>query len=85
MKFLCWVIQIAAAILVNLCMVAAPRRVIFLHTNDQHGHFYGKLENGRRAQNGYALENLVSHAEAIRSESGKDAEVIWWRPEHRHT
>lgn len=55
---------------------AAPRRVIFLHTNDQHGHFYGKLENGERPRDGYALENLITYVEAIRHEAGKDADIV---------
>jgi len=78
MIFLRYKFLLAATLFLNLSFAAAPtpRRVIFLHTNDQHGHFYGKLENGQRAKNGYALENLVAHAEAIRSEAGKDAEVI---------
>lgn len=57
-------------------LAAAPRRVIFLHTNDQHGHFYGKLENGERPRDGYALENLITYVEAIRHEAGKDADVV---------
>lgn len=55
---------------------AAPRRVIFLHTNDQHGHFYGKLENGERPRDGYALENLITYIETIRHEMGKDADIV---------
>ena len=64
------------AFFLTLPLYAAPRRVILLHTNDLHGHFYGKLEAGRRPHNGYALENLVAHAEATRVEAGKDADVI---------
>ncbi len=55
---------------------ADARRIVFLHLNDTHGHFYGKLNKGARPDHGYSFENLVAWVARIEGEVGADSVIL---------